>query len=226
MHACIVDAVELLVKGEDRVPESEETGRYRQRRRTRAAIVAAAAELLRDGRTPSMQEVADAADVSRRTLYQYFPTLDQLLLDATLGALSADRVTDAIDEALQREGDAADRVVAAVGAIAAESARQMTAGRSLIRLTVAEPPAEKRGYRRVGWLERATAPLREILGPEDLERLIDALAMVAGWEALVVLTDVRGLSAEQQQATVTWSARALIDAALRAPKKDQPSGKD
>src|SRR2546425_800752 len=49
-----------------------------QRRRTRKAIVAAAAELLKAGETPSVGQVAEAADVSRRTVYQYFPTVEQL----------------------------------------------------------------------------------------------------------------------------------------------------
>ena len=43
-------------------------GRARQRRRTRAAIVQAAAELLRSGAEPSVGEIADPADVSRRTV--------------------------------------------------------------------------------------------------------------------------------------------------------------
>jgi len=76
-----------------------ESGRFRQRRRTRAAIVAATTELLRSGATPSVGEIADAADVSRRTVYSYFPTLEQLLLDATLGMLSQTAVDDAIDAA-------------------------------------------------------------------------------------------------------------------------------
>src|SRR5947199_2187482 len=89
----------------------DETGRYRQRRRTRAAIVAAAADLLRAGRTPSVNDVAEAADVSRRTVYLYFPSLEQLLLDATLGMLSQAAVDEAI-EAADSGGDAGERVAA------------------------------------------------------------------------------------------------------------------
>jgi hypothetical protein len=37
--------------------------------------VAATAELVQAGATPSVGEIADAADVSRRTVYTYFPTL-------------------------------------------------------------------------------------------------------------------------------------------------------
>jgi AcrR family transcriptional regulator len=57
------------------------------------------ARLLSEGRTPSMSEVAEAAQVTRRTVYLHFPTLDQLLIDATLGALSQNAVDEAIDAA-------------------------------------------------------------------------------------------------------------------------------
>src|SRR4029079_151129 len=67
-----------------------ETGRVAQRRRTRRAIVEAAAELLRAGAEPSVNEIAAAAEVSRRTVYLYYPTLDQLVLDATISTLNVD----------------------------------------------------------------------------------------------------------------------------------------
>jgi AcrR family transcriptional regulator len=194
----------------------DEGGRFRQRRRTRAAIVAAATGLLAEGRTPSMSDVAEAADVSRRTLYLYFPTLEQLLLDATIGALSQSPVDEAIDAA-GAEGDAEARVEAMIREIASQSAQLLPLGRSLVRLTVdATPPDEgpKRGYRRVAWIEKAIEPLRDRLTPEAYERLVSGLAMVIGWEALIVLQDVRGLPEQDQQETMRWSARALIEAAL------------
>jgi hypothetical protein len=38
--------------------------------------------------------------------------------------------------------------------------------------------------------------------------------MIVGWEALIVLQDVRSLSHEEQLETTLWAARALITAAL------------
>jgi hypothetical protein len=38
--------------------------------------------------------------------------------------------------------------------------------------------------------------------------------MVVGWEALIVLQDLRALSPEAQLETTLWAARALVDAAL------------
>lgn len=63
-------------------------GRVAQRRRTRKDIVDATATLLTEGQEPSVSEIAATADVSRRTVYLHFPSLEQLLIDATLGAMS------------------------------------------------------------------------------------------------------------------------------------------
>ena len=72
------------------MPEATESGgRERQRRRTRKAIVDAAVELLGRGWEPSVAEIAEAADVSRRTVYLYFPTAEHLLADAALEAARA-----------------------------------------------------------------------------------------------------------------------------------------
>jgi AcrR family transcriptional regulator len=196
----------------------DETGRFRQRRRTRTAIVAAAAELLAAGRTPSVNDVAEAAEVSRRTVYLYFPTVEQLLLDATLGMLSQAAVDEAI-EAADTGGDSGERVAAMIRALSSMSTETLPLGRSLIRLTVAptdgdDASSPRRGYRRVAWIERALEPLRPQLAPAAFERLVSALAMVVGWEALIVLQDLRGLSGEEQTETSLWAARALIRAAL------------
>src|SRR3954452_23002616 len=75
-----------------------EGGRAAQRRRTRRAILEATVGLLRSGAEPSVNDIAAAADVSRRTVYLYYPTLDQLVLDATMGTLYVD-----IDAALQAQ---------------------------------------------------------------------------------------------------------------------------
>ena len=61
----------------------EETGRSRQKHRTRAALVAAARELVATGgRPPTVAEAAEAAAISRTTAYRYFPTQQSLLLAA------------------------------------------------------------------------------------------------------------------------------------------------
>jgi len=191
-----------------------------QRRRTRKAIVDATTALLASGATPSVADVAAAADVSRRTVYLYFPTFDQLLIDATLGALSQASVDRAIDAA-DADGDVDARVERMVRALQHVSPEVERLGRALVRLTVDAPaPAPgrglpRRGYRRVDWIESALSPWRKRMGPARWRRLVAALAMVAGWEALIVQRDVCGLTAAEGEELSVWAARALLNATVQ-----------
>ena len=62
-------------------------GRQRQKQRTRRLLLDAARTLLESGRQPTVTDVADAADVSRRTAYRYFPTQEKLLAESALEGL-------------------------------------------------------------------------------------------------------------------------------------------
>ncbi|WP_406314652.1 TetR/AcrR family transcriptional regulator [Streptosporangium sp. NBC_01639] len=195
-------------------------GREAQRRRTRKAIVDAAIRLSADGATPSIDEIAADADVSRRTIYTYFPTLDHLLIDATLGAFNEPPIEEVLaDPALA--DDPAARVVALIRAMLQHSSQSLPLGRRLIRLTVdppvndaQEPDVPRRSPRRVIWLERACEPLRGTLSEESFRRLISALTVVGGWEAQITLRDVLGLDPQAEEEAITWAARVLVEAAI------------
>jgi len=60
----------------------EEGGRTAQKRRTRAALVAAARDMVAAGVTPTVDETASVASISRTTAYRYFPNLRALLVAA------------------------------------------------------------------------------------------------------------------------------------------------
>lgn len=192
----------------------ESEGRAAQRRRTRSAIVEATKSLVLAGGTPSIDEIAAAADVSRRTVYMYFPTLDQLLLDATLGVLSATSLEPRIRERAGVSEGAASRVDALVRAFTETADETLPLGRKLIQLTVdtAAPEQPRRGFRRVSWIEDAVEPLRATRSSEQIERLVSALSVLIGWEAMVVLRDVRGLDPEHEEAVLRWAAAALLAA--------------
>ena len=57
-------------------------GRQRQQERTRRLLLDTARALLESGRQPTVTEVADAAEISRRTAYRYFPTQEKLLAES------------------------------------------------------------------------------------------------------------------------------------------------
>ncbi|MEI9992772.1 MAG: TetR/AcrR family transcriptional regulator [Rhizomicrobium sp.] len=199
--------------------------RRNQRQRTHDVIIAAAIDLMKSGVTPSMAEIVEAARVSRRTVYLHFPTLDQLLTDARIGLLSKQAV-DAEFELVDPGGDTEKRVTAMIDAIIENARVTLPLGRSLIKLTIetpAAPDTPRRGYRRVAWIEKALSPLRAELSSREFERLVSALSIVIGWEALIVLADVRALVPPEQRKIIVWTARAILRAALENRKR--PKGR-
>jgi AcrR family transcriptional regulator len=194
-------------------------GREAQRRRTRRAIVDATIGLVANGATPTIAEVAEAADVSRRTIYMYFPSLEHLLVDATLGALSQQDVDLAIEHA-DSDGDPSARLEALVRSVQSMSPEVEQLGRTLIRLTVddasIQPDSERpgRGYRRVEWIEAALAPMRDTVPAEHFDRLVQAVAVTIGWEAIIVQRDVCGLTASQGEELSVWMTQTLLEATL------------
>src|SRR3954465_12071896 len=115
----------------------------------------------------------------------YFPTLDQLLLDAAVGALSTTRMDEAMTAASVQE-DPAARVEALVSTSTRLAPTTLPLGRKIVRLTAdrgraagaSAPP--RGGCRGVEWIERALEPVRGSLTREQFERLVSALCLVVG----------------------------------------------
>ena len=63
---------------------AKKQGRPQQRLRTRKDLLGAAARLMKQGRKPTLEEVAEEAMVSRATAYRYFPDAGALLAEASL----------------------------------------------------------------------------------------------------------------------------------------------
>lgn len=172
-------------------------------------------ELLGEGASPSVGEIAARADVSRRTVYSYFPTLDQLLVDASLGLISEAETGRTMEPA---GDDAEERIAALAQEVLGMDEEVERLGRRVIALTVdaAEPAGggPRRGYRRVEWIETALEPVRDRLDDDTYERLVSSLAMVIGFEPLLVARDTRGLTSDAAAEVSAWAARALLRAAL------------
>src|ERR1019366_10595482 len=86
----------------------------RQKARTRRALLDAATQLIRDGKPPSMPEVAEAALVSPATAYRYFPSAQALWEEASL-ELVEPWSTDLVDNAGNDPAARLDAVVKTIG---------------------------------------------------------------------------------------------------------------
>jgi AcrR family transcriptional regulator len=205
--------------GVQRQGASSETGRVNQKRRTRAAVVDAAKDLLQQGITPTVAQAAEAALVSRTTAYRYFPTQESLLVE-----LSVNLDVDDLEALVAQPVDAATapaRVLELVDRlnrhVQAEEVQYRTAMRLyqdqwLEAVANGEDNPLVREGRRGRWLETCLAPVAGTVPTADLERLIQALSLVAGAEAMVVLRDVCHLDGDDALAVTDWVARVLLEA--------------
>lgn len=191
----------------------EETGRTSQKARTRNALVAATRELLASGRTPTVEEAAQAAAISRTTAYRYFPNQRELLV-ASFPQVAA---TSLLPDPAPEDPIARLEVVAEV--LANQVVEHEPELRAQLRVSL-EPdeqgPRELpfRKGRAIGWIAEALAPLQERMPEAQLRRLVLAIRTAVGIEALVWLTDIAGLSREEAVDLMRWSAHGLLQSAL------------
>jgi hypothetical protein len=90
---------------------------------------------------------------------------------------------------------------------------------ALERAGLLEEEPFRRGQRRE-ILKVAIAPLRARLAPRDFDRLLKALAVIYGIEAMIILKDICGAGDKETKAVVHWMMDALIDAALKRFRRD------
>jgi AcrR family transcriptional regulator len=186
-----------------------QNGRESQKNRTRKALVAAAEDLLRTGREPTITDVAEAAGISRATAYRYFPTQELLLAEVALFATGGP-LFSGVDESLPVP-EAVGRLVRRVGAWAYANEQPL---RTLLRLSLDTSAGVRRPGHRREWIADALAPARNQLGAESYGKLSRALTLMLGIDPIVVMRDIAGASREQALEALEWSARTLVGAAL------------
>jgi AcrR family transcriptional regulator len=201
--------------------QAAKMGRQNQRSRTRKDLLQAASRLMKQGRRPSLEEIAEEALVSRATAYRYFPSVEPLLLEASLdvavppaeglfdGAVSTDPV-----ERLERVDTALHDMMAAneipLRMMLVNSLQQGIGGGT----AAGELPA--RQNRRTPLIEAALEPSRKQFKPAALKTLTRALAVLVGTEAMIVFKDVLRLDDAEARKVKRWAIRALVEAARKA----------
>ena len=193
----------------------EKTGRTNQKQRTRAALISATRELLAAGKSPTVEQAADRAAVSRTTAYRYFANQRELIV-AVYPQLEAPSLLDGdtssdplarLDVALEH---LTDQLLMYEHELRAQLRLSLEAGHDAADLPL-------RQGRAIAWFEDALEPARERLTSNEIHRLALAIRSACGIEALVWLTDVGGLSRDAAVELMRDSARTLAAAALAQP---------
>jgi AcrR family transcriptional regulator len=207
------------------MPERRRPERGNQRYRTRKDLLAAAAALVKNGRKPSIEEVAAAALVSRATAYRYFPDVGALLVEASLDLAAPDGEALFADDPSVDPEERVDKAEAAMHRMVLENETTLRHMLAAAIARAAEGPAGDgvplRQNRRTPLIEAALAPARGRFDDGGYAKLRAALALVFGPESMVVSRDVLRLDDATARAVKSWAVRALVRAALDGSR---PSG--
>lgn len=192
-------------------------GRPNQRLRTRKDLLEAGLRLSSEGGQPSLEDIAEAAMVSRATAYRYFPNVEALLSEASAHVAFPD--LDSLFEGLEAAGpverlNRLDQATSAMIAANEPALRAMLA--NSVRQAMANEDVPARQNRRSPAIAMALAPCRSEFNPRALDRLQKALALVIGTESLLALKDVLRLDAVEAAAIRQWAIAALVDKARAA----------
>ena len=195
-------------------------GRPNQKSRTRKDLLRAAARLMKEGRNPALEEIAEAAMVSRATAYRYFSGVEALLVEAALDVAMPDEHFFAEDGS----ADPVERVLRADAAVSAMVLENEPALRAMLvhslQRGMDEGGLPVRQNRRTPLIEQALAPVRSAMPAADFTRLVRALALVIGTESMIVFRDVLQVGDDEAAAVRAWMIGALVAAAL--PEAAEP----
>ncbi len=191
--------------------------RTNQRERTRNAIVAAAAELLDEGRPdPTIDELADRALVSRATVYRYFGSaadaMWQVFADRAIASVE-DTFADAGDDLAER----ACRAEAVVnGYLFGDPDGTRAFERAVLdRALNGADTTDDRSARRLAYIDAALEPVADRLAPVDLARVRHALALTMGSQVVTALLDTCRLDTEMARDVTRFAVRAIAAEARR-----------
>lgn len=176
--------------------------RQRQAQQVRTALLEAAISQMEGSSDVSMAEVAEAAGVSLRTLYRYFPDRASLLHAA------GDHLYRSLGVPFEIAGPED------IAASFREAARRLGTRPQLTRALVRSEPGELSRStvrrQRLEAIRGALAPLTDTLDPRTAQHASAVIAHLCSAASWVSIADECGLSDPDAQEAVGWAIDALL----------------
>lgn len=191
--------------------------RLNQKARTRQALLDGASHVLAAGVTdPSMEQIAEAARVSRATAYRYFDSSDHVVWEAM-----SDRTIADIEEVMAPAGrDVVARVLAAEEAIngylfddpdGARAFERAALDRSLRGMN----QDTDRAARRLRYIDAALEPLEDHLSSSDRRSVRHALALAMGSQVVPAMLDTCRLGVDEARRATRFACETIATEARR-----------
>jgi AcrR family transcriptional regulator len=196
---------------------SLQKGRINQKLQTRAAILHAAKNLMGTKKKVSLEDIADKANVSRATIYRYFPSVELLITEASL-----DIHHQSPDELLVEVKDMPlnDRIFYIQNYYNQLAQDHELVFRRYLSTVLTESITSKkkiRGSRRIESMKIALQPFKKDMPKDQFENLINISALLMGIDSLIVTKDVCDLSNAESNKLLKWG----IDMILKNLSRDK-----
>lgn len=189
-----------------------DTGRKKQKIKTRNILLKTAQKLMAKGTNFSLEDVAKEAKVSRATIYRYYSNIDVLSAEAGLDLNTES--PKAINKKLQHL-DTSEKILAIQAYFNQLTVNHEAAFRKYLSIVLAsDSPLAKRGARRPKTLEMALAQKDLGLDQIQTQNLANIASVLMGIEAFITTKDVCGLSNEASRQTLQWGLEMVLKGAL------------
>jgi AcrR family transcriptional regulator len=165
----------------------------------------------------SMGDVAEAAGISLRTLYRYFPDRPSLLHAA------GQHVVDSLN--LPIEIDGPDGISASFLDAARRFSNRPQLARVLVQTSAGRTARSSVRPQRAEAVAAALGSLTDRLDPETARRATAVISHLCSLQSWVSIADNSGLDDAESQAAVAWAIDTLVDALEKQQPSTRPRGR-
>lgn len=182
-----------------------QTGRINQKLETRHKILESAKQLVRKGIDFNLEDVANNAEISRATIYRYYPNLE--ILSYEVGIDIGTKTPEDIIEDL-KDCSLNDMLMGIQNYYNEHAVNNENAFRKYLSAVLTSASEKKRGARRNRTLQLAL--MKSDLRPKEKKDLVHLLAILMGIEPLIVAKDVSGLDNQEFKELMSWGMKLVL----------------
>jgi AcrR family transcriptional regulator len=186
-------------------------GRVKQKSKTRNQILNSAQKLMSNKGNITLEEVAEHAQVSRATIYRYFPNINLLCSEASLDInfKTPEILNDIV--AAKSLNERIHYIQNYYNTLALE--QEVLFRRYLITVlneSLNSKNTKIRGARRVEAMSLVLTPFKEDMEKQTLENLKNISTILMGIDSLITAKDVCGLSNKEANSTLKWGIEMIL----------------
>lgn len=182
-----------------------QTGRINQKLETRHKILESAKQLVRKGIDFNLEDVANNAEISRATIYRYYPNLE--ILSYEVGIDIGTKTPEDIIEDL-KDCSLNDMLMGIQNYYNEHAVNNENAFRKYLSAVLTSASEKKRGARRNRTLQLAL--MKSDIRPKEKKDLVHLLAILMGIEPLIVAKDVSGLDNQEFKELMSWGMKLVL----------------